>query len=112
MNFLHKMRDKAESFFGGAQKPDKPESGLARFAKAIKNPKKAIYQARLDAKGRQEEVLGDAQRVSNEDVVMEQLAHAGAYGRLDPDRLQTMGYHEAGAVEDPESGFRAVLYMP
>src|SRR5262249_38782933 len=78
----------------------------------LKNPKKTIYQARLDVDGRQEEVLGDAHRVSNEDIVMEQLAHAGAYGRLDPDKLEQMGYHEAGAVEDPESGFRAELYIP
>src|SRR5262244_4173772 len=99
MNFLHKVRESAESFFGGGTKQE--PSFLSRAVGVLKNPKKTIYQARLDVDGRQEEVLGDAHRVSNEDIVMEQLAHAGAYGRLDPDKLEQMGYHEAGAVEDP-----------
>ena len=77
----------------------------------LRHPKEAIYQARLDMDGRQEGVLGDAHEVSNGDIVMEQLAHAGAYGKLDNRKLGMWGYREAGAVEDPESGFRAVLYV-
>jgi pimeloyl-ACP methyl ester carboxylesterase len=113
MNFLHKVRESAESLFGSSSKPESSSPNvLSRIGKALRNPKQAIYQARLDVDGRQEEVLGDAHRVSNEDIIMEQLAHAGAYGKLDPDKLEQMGYREAGAVDDPESGFRAVLYVP
>jgi pimeloyl-ACP methyl ester carboxylesterase len=76
------------------------------------NVKEQIYQARLGADGRQEGVLGDAHQVSNLDIILEQLAHAGAYGDLDNRKLTDWGYRHAGAVEDPESGFRAVLYLP
>lgn len=50
--------------------------------------------------------------MSNQDVVLEQLAHSGAYGELDPRKLARWGYREAGAANDPESGFRAVLFVP
>jgi pimeloyl-ACP methyl ester carboxylesterase len=89
-----------------AQRAHQARSG--KKAKGI-NP---IYQARLDMKGRKQKVLKDAQEISNQDVVLEQLAHHGAYGRLDNTKLTAWGYRQAGAVEDPESGFRVVLYMP
>lgn len=63
-------------------------------------------------KARQEQVLGAANEVGNQDVVLEALAHRGAYGRLDTGKLADWGYREAGAAQDPESGFRAVLYLP
>lgn len=77
-----------------------------------KDPKEALYGARLGMEGRQEAVLGAAHEVSNQDVVMEQLAHKGAYGSLDNRKLAQWGYREMGAAVDPESGFRAVLFMP
>ena len=64
------------------------------------------------ARARQRRVIGDTHDVSNQDVILEQLAHSGAYGELDPRKLAAWGYREAGAANDPESGFRAVLYMP
>lgn len=76
---------------------------------AAPNP---LYAARLAMPGRQEQVLGAAHDVPNQDVILEQLAHRGAYGSLDTRKLADWGYREAGAVEDPESGFRAVLYLP
>jgi pimeloyl-ACP methyl ester carboxylesterase len=76
------------------------------------NVKEQIYQARLGMQGRQEGVIGDAHGIANQDIVLEQLAHGGAYGDLDNRKLADWGYREAGAVEDPESGFRAVLYAP
>lgn len=77
-----------------------------------KNPKKALYDARLGMEGRQESVLDDAHDVANQDVILEQLAHKGAYGGLDNRKLAGWGYREMGAATDPESGFRAVLYVP
>jgi pimeloyl-ACP methyl ester carboxylesterase len=76
------------------------------------NVKEQIYQARLGADGRQEGVIGDAHQVANQDIILEQLAHAGAYGDLDNRKLTDWGYRHGGAIEDPESGFRAVLYLP
>jgi hypothetical protein len=58
------------------------------------------------------QVNGQTQDIANQDVVMEQLAHKGAYGRLDNRKLAGWGYREAGALTDPESGFRAVVYLP
>jgi pimeloyl-ACP methyl ester carboxylesterase len=131
MTVLSKIRENVEGLFHSGGKPaadpssrehsqpahddadhDAQPGFLSKLGHFLKNPKDAVYQARLDVKGRQEGVLGDAHQVSNKDIVMEQLAHAGAYGALDPSKLGAWGYHEAGAVEDPESGFRAVLYMP
>ena len=86
-------------------------SGLKSLGSKL-NPKKAIYNARLGMKGRKEEVMRDTQDISNQDIVFEQLAHAGAYGKLDNRKLGAWGYQEAGVMEDPESGFRAVLYVP
>ncbi len=77
-----------------------------------KNPKQAVYDARLGMEGRQESVLDDAHDVSNQDVILEQLAHKGAYGGLDNRKLAGWGYKEMGAAQDPESGFRAVLFVP
>lgn len=71
-----------------------------------------LYQARLNMKGRQEKVRKQGAEISNQDVVFEQLAHHGAYGRLDNTKLAMWGYRQAGAQEDPESGFRVTLYMP
>jgi pimeloyl-ACP methyl ester carboxylesterase len=71
-----------------------------------------LARARLGQKGRAQKVLGDAHEISNQDVILEQLAHRGAYGGIPAERLAAWGYRNAGAVEDPESGFRAVLYMP
>lgn len=65
-----------------------------------------------DERERQEGVLGDANGIANQDIVLEQLAHRGAYGKLDPRKLAGWGYREAGASQDPESGFRVVLYLP
>lgn len=108
--------DQAEE--GGAEAQGGPE-GAAYGNSAIqsllglgKNPKDTLYQARLDMEGRQEGVLGDAHEVSNQDVILEQLAHQGAYGRLDNRKLEAWGYRMVGAHQDPESGFRAVLYVP
>ncbi len=84
---------------GGLEKERKP--GAARPAEASQKDK-----------ARQHAVLGDANEVSNQDVIMEQLAHRGAYGSLDTANLAAWGYREAGASVDPESGFRAVLYLP
>lgn len=105
---------------GGAQQEGSGKKGFFGRAKdkiggaldAMKNPKAAIYGARLGAKGRQEGVLDDGHDIPNQDVILEQLAHQGAYGRLDLRKLQGWGYREAGASVDPESGFRAVLYVP
>jgi pimeloyl-ACP methyl ester carboxylesterase len=70
--------------------------------------------SRLDeqTRERRNRVLGDAHEVSNQDVILEQLAHRGAYGTLDPRKLAAWGYREAGVAEEPESEFRAVLYVP
>lgn len=76
------------------------------------NVKEHIYQARLGMDGRQESVRDDAHEVSNQDIVLEQLAHAGAYDELDNRKLADWGYHMAGAISDAESGFHAILYMP
>jgi hypothetical protein len=139
MDFLHKIRDTFDDLFksrpAGAPpsdqakgsrppvpsgetakkaEPEKDDEGgvLSKIGDFFKNPKEAIYQARLGVEGRQEQVLGDGHEVSNQDIVLEQLAHAGAYNALDNGKLEAWGYREAGAIEDPESGFRAVLYMP
>ncbi|TNF38427.1 MAG: hypothetical protein EP329_00510 [Deltaproteobacteria bacterium] len=85
---------------------------MAQAMHAVKNPKEAIYNARLGAKGRKQEVMDGAQQISNQDIIMEQLAHRGAYKGIDAKTLALWGYKNAGAVEDPESGFRAVLYLP
>lgn len=85
---------------------------LGAIGSAIKNPKDTLYGAVLGAEGRQEEVLGDGHDIPNQDIILEQLAHQGAYGKLDTRKLADWGYREAGACNDPESGFRAVLYMP
>jgi len=91
---------------------DRAKGAIGSAIDAIKDPKAALYDARLGAKGRQEEVLGDGHDIANQDVILEQLAHQGAYGRLDPRKLEGWGYREMGAAQDPESGFRAVLYVP
>ncbi len=78
----------------------------------LKSPKETLYQARLDMQGRQQGVRGDAHAISNGDIVMEALAHQGAYGRLPLDKLEAWGYRQAGRVQDAESGFGAVLYVP
>lgn len=78
----------------------------------ITSPKETLYQARLDQEGRGQKVRGDGHSISNSDIVMEQLAHQGAYGRLPLAKLEAWGYRQAGRVEDGESGFGAVLYMP
>lgn len=88
------------------------ESGGRGFSLSMFNPKKAIYDARLAAPGRKKRVLSEGHEISNADIVLEQLAHNGAYARLDNRKLPAWGYREMGAVEDPESGFRAVLYVP
>jgi|GEM_PF-2418876 len=87
-------------------------SPMGRAMHALRNPKEALYAARLGMKGRKEEVMGDTQEISNQDVILEQLAHRGAYKGIDAQTLALWGYRNAGAVEDPESGFRAVLYLP
>ena len=104
--------DKSDKADAGGEEPGFFSRMAAAIGDFAKNPKEAIYQARLGVEGRQEEVLGDAHEVSNQDIVLEQLAHSGAYGELDNGKLAAWGYREAGAVEDPESGFRAVLYVP
>jgi pimeloyl-ACP methyl ester carboxylesterase len=71
-----------------------------------------LQRARLGQKGRAQKVLGDAHEISNQDIILEQLAHRGAYGGIPAERLAAWGYRNAGAVDDPESGFRAVLYVP
>ena len=76
---------------------------------AAPNP---LYAARLGMAGRQEQVLAETHDIPNQDVILEQLAHRGAYDELDTSKLSAWGYREAGAVTDPESGFRAVLYLP
>ncbi len=88
------------------------KGALGSAMDAIKDPKGTAYGARLGKEGRQEEVLGDGHDIANQDVILEQLAHQGAYGRLDPRKLAGWGYREMGAAQDPESGFRAVLYVP
>jgi hypothetical protein len=74
--------------------------------------KEKLYEARLGVKGRREDVVEQAHDVANQDIVLEQLAHKGAYDELDNRKLAAWGYRSAGAMDDPESGFRAVLYLP
>ncbi|HRE88594.1 MAG TPA: hypothetical protein PK095_05580, partial [Myxococcota bacterium] len=57
---------------------------------------------------RQSKVMGEAHKIGNQDVVIEQIAHRGANKAIPGDQLARWGYREAGAVNDPESGFRAV----
>ena len=114
----------AEDLLGSSQgstsHSDAPVQGIfgaiKGFAKGmvdfVLNPKQTIYEARLALKGRQEEVLTGSHSISNRDVLLEQLAHAGAYGELDLSKLGPWGYQETGRVVDPESGFECVLYMP
>jgi hypothetical protein len=71
-----------------------------------------LYRARLAMPGRKQNVMEDAQGISNSDIVMEQLAHNGAYRRLDNTKLEKWGYREAGVVQDLESEFCVVIYMP
>jgi len=97
---------------GGKGFLSKAKGALSSAIGAIKDPKGTAYGARLGKEGRQEEVLGDGHDIANQDVILEQLAHQGAYGRLDPRKLAGWGYREMGAAQDPESGFRAVLYVP
>ncbi len=63
-------------------------------------------------RARQQEVMGKAHEIGNQDVILEQLAHRGANKSIPGDLLKQWGYREAGAVADPESGFRSVLFMP
>jgi pimeloyl-ACP methyl ester carboxylesterase len=63
-------------------------------------------------RARQQKVMGKAHEIGNQDVVLEQLAHRGANKAIPGDLLKQWGYREAGAVADPESGFRSVLFMP
>lgn len=71
-----------------------------------------MARRRLGREGRQEKVLQQGHDIPNQHVILEQLAHRGAYERLDTRNLEQWGYREAGAVADPESGFRSVLYLP
>ncbi|MCB9787628.1 MAG: hypothetical protein H6744_13180 [Deltaproteobacteria bacterium] len=87
-------------------------SPLGKVGQMLRHPKQAIYNARLGMKGRKEQVMGDTQDISNQDIILEQLAHRGAYNSIDAKTLEAWGYRTEGAVEDPESGFRAVLFMP
>ena len=100
----------AEAKGGGLLAKGKAALGAVRDF--VTNPKGAIYGARLGMEGRKEEVLEDGHDIASQDIVLEQLAHRGAYGSLDPKKLAAWGYREAGAAQDPESGFRAVLYVP
>ena len=61
---------------------------------------------------RRSNVRKDTNDIPNQDIVFEQLAHAGAYGSLDNSKLPLWGYSEAKVIEDSSSGFRAVLYLP
>jgi len=74
--------------------------------------KEALYQARLALPGRHKGVMKDAKDIPNRHIIMEQLAHRGAYKGIDAKTAAEWGYREMGAVDDPESGFRAVLYAP
>ena len=94
------------------EEQEKALSPLGSALHALTNPKEAIYDARLAAKGRHEEVMSGAQDIGNQDIILEQLAHRGAYRGIDAQTLALWGYRTAGAVEDPESGFRSVLYVP
>ena len=60
------------------EEQEKALSPLGSALHALTNPKEAIYDARLAAKGRHEEVMSGAQDIGNQDIILEQLAHRGA----------------------------------
>lgn len=93
----------------GARKkaPDRGTDRANGDSKAAKSKKKDDPEAE-----RQREVLEAAHDIGNQDVIFEQLAHHGATKSMPGDLLARWGFREAGAVNDAESGFRAVLYVP
>jgi len=92
-----------------ALEPGNPQGAEAKQAKA---PAPSGPAKKGSNEQRQEKVLGAAHEIGNQDVVLEQLAHRGANKAISGDLLSQWGYREAGAVADPESGFRDVLFMP
>lgn len=95
---------------GGAQPRAQALRGqpMAEQERALRPPQPERDQNRE----RQSRVMGEAHKIGNQDVVIEQIAHRGANKAIPGDQLARWGYREAGAVNDPESGFRAVLFMP
>jgi fermentation-respiration switch protein FrsA (DUF1100 family) len=93
-----------------ALEPGQDQRGPESMAKEAA-PKPSVASKGSNEK-RQEKVLGAAHEIGNQDVVLEQLAHRGANKAISGELLSQWGYREAGAVADPESGFRAVLFMP
>lgn len=101
---------------GANARPSPPaQSGRAAWGNDARQAQLGLAAAPAvdaDEKERQEGVLDETHGIANQDIVLEQLAHRGAYGKLDPRKLAAWGYREGGATQDPESGFRAVLYLP
>lgn len=101
--------------FDQAQGPSASERAFESWKTTAPAPTKKLnvfQKLRLGMKGRKEQVLGSAHEIPNQDIILEQLAHRGAYGGIPSDRLAMWGYRNAGAIADAESGFRAVLFVP
>ncbi|NOY25705.1 MAG: hypothetical protein GXP62_07505 [Oligoflexia bacterium] len=66
----------------------------------------------LDDPDRLPTVLAVTHDLPSQDVIYEQLARLGAYGRLDPDRVRAWGYRAGPVLDRPESGLRAAVFLP
>lgn len=101
---------------GGGQQANalrgQPMEEQERALRPQQEPGGAKAKANDKDRARQQQIMGKAHEIGNQDVVLEQLAHRGANKSIPGDQLKQWGYREAGAVADPESGFRSVLFMP
>lgn len=92
--------------------PDRGLLGSLGHALSHLVPTKAWKAARTASSGRKEAVKKQTHDIGNTDIVIERMAHKGAYGSLDAGKLPSWGYREARVVYDETTGFRAVLYLP
>lgn len=111
---LEKASVQGKSSGADNQTEQPKESGLrARFVNGFKAMSKRVrkgFQSIGDK--RRKGVRSDAHNIPTKDIVYEQLAHAGAYGKLDNSKLAAWGYQEAQVIDDTATGFRGVLYTP
>lgn len=82
------------------------KNGFKAISKSVRKGIKSIGD------DRRKDVRSDAHNIPTQDIVYEQLAHAGAYGKLDNNKLEAWGYQEAQVIDDTATGFRGVLYTP
>ncbi len=95
------------------KKKAKKKSFGARFKNGFRAISKSVRKGiKSIGDDRRKDVRSDAHDIPTQDIVYEQLAHAGAYGKLDNNKLEAWGYQETQVIDDTATGFRGVLYTP